>query len=93
MRPPNCFGGNPRAGPWLTRGEVCFNEAAELLRRKLLVAIGAVSMLIMASMRPPNCFGGKLLVAIGAVSMLIMASIEAAELLRRKTSGLSVQPR
>ena len=39
MRPPNCFGGNHRARNSPASGSQGFNEAAELLRRKLVLLI------------------------------------------------------
>ena len=40
-------------------GRAGFNEAAELLRRKQAQAQGSLRQHHLASMRPPNCFGGN----------------------------------
>ena len=58
MRPPNCFGGNPCTGPTDCARRSCFNEAAELLRRKRTAKTCGRGRGD-ASMRPPNCFGGN----------------------------------
>ena len=59
MRPPNCFGGNSRRARRRKCRSRCFNEAAELLRRKRVAADVIFDIRVVASMRPPNCFGGN----------------------------------